>query len=199
MASDFDDIRAGMQTREDDSSSGQATFIAALVGVLIFGAGIGYLLLPRGGTAPVTTSPTQSASVAAEPQKISKSELKKMRRAAMQMFVETQSELLSCARTQQHMSSVYQTYSDRNLPKYRAWNDLLFNNQKLSKLGKDMNQLEAQAYVLTGGMQNDVREVFGDINMQLGATGAQVDPIKCGQLNAAVQRRQRDLEMPPKR
>ena len=198
MASDFDNIRAGMQTREDESSSGQAMFIAALIGVLIIGAGIGYLLLPRSSAAPVTSSPTQSAQVTAQPQQHSKSELKQMRRAAMKMFMETQSELLSCAQTQRHMSNVYQAYSARNLPKYQAWNDLLFNNQKLSKLGQDMNQFEAQAYVLTGGMQNDVREVFGDINMQLGATSKKIDPVKCGQLNAAVQRRQRDLEMPPK-
>lgn len=200
MASDFEDIRAGMETKDKDASSGQGLFMALLMAVLVVGAGIGYLVLPR-DAAPQTTSASgyaQAATkVSAKPKKFKKSELKKMRRAAIKMYMETQGELMSCAQSQRHMAGVFQAYSARNLPKYQAWNDLLSPTSKLAKLGKDKNSLEAQAYIITGGMQNDVQETFQDINMQLNSYGKQIDPVKCGQLNAAVQRRQRDLEMPP--
>lgn len=200
MASEFEDIRAGMQSQKSDTSSGQGLFMALLMAVLVVGAGIGFLVIPRdAGTQTISAfgEIQTAAKTSTKPKKIKNSELKKMRRAALKMYMETQGELMSCAQSQRHMAGVFQAYSARNLPKYQAWNDLLSPTSKLAKMGTDKLSLEAQAYIITGGMQMDVNETFKDVNMQLNSYGKKVDPIKCGQLNAAVQRRQRDLEMPP--
>ncbi|MEM9055501.1 MAG: hypothetical protein AAGB16_09265 [Pseudomonadota bacterium] len=193
MSSDFKTIRADLQGHKTADSSGQMTFIALLVAVLAIGGVIGYMMLPSG-------SNTHQIAVAekAEPQKpkakkLKKSQLKKMRHAELRKFLETQGELRSCAMSQRHLTHVYQSYTKRNQAKYEAWNTLFYPGQKLSDLGKDMNALEGQAYMLGGGMQNDVKDIFSDIEMELNAYNKKIDPIKCGQLNTRVQRRELDL------
>ncbi len=199
MASDFESIRSDLLSQKEEASSGQTLFLFMLIAVLVVGSAIGYMVIPReadtGGVVVAETSAQQVAS-STPAKKYKTSELKKMRRAEMRKFRETQAELRHCASDQRHMSVVLTSYTNRNQASFNAWSNLLDSQKKLAEMGQK-NSLESTAYVLTGGMQADVRDVFKDIEVELNSYGREIDPIKCGQLNAAVQRRQRDLETPP--
>ena len=191
MASDFEKIRTEMVVQEDQASSGQAMFLFLLIAVLVIGAGIGYLVIPR-GTASGSAIVAEHNSTAVQTT-YSKSELKQMRRQALAQFRETQAELRHCASGQRHMSAVLKSYTQRNQAAYNAWQDMFEMTSKM----RDASALESTAYVLTGQMQADTREMFQDVALELNAHGRKIDPIKCGELNAAVQRRQRDISLPP--
>lgn len=191
MASDFEKIRTEMVVQEDQASSGQAMFLFLLIAVLVIGAGIGYLVIPR-GTASGSAIVAEHNSTAVQTT-YSKSELKQMRRQALAQFRETQAELRHCASGQRHMSVVLKSYTQRNQAAYNAWQDMFEMTSKM----RDASALESTAYVLTGQMQADTREMFQDVALELNAHGRKIDPIKCGELNAAVQRRQRDISLPP--
>lgn len=191
MASDFEKIRTEMVVQEDQASSGQAMFLFLLIAVLVIGAGIGYLVIPRGATSGSAIVAEHNST--AVQTTYSKSELKQMRRQALAQFRETQAELRHCASGQRHMSVVLKSYTQRNQAAYNAWQDMFEMTSKM----RDASALESTAYVLTGQMQADTREMFQDVALELNAHGRKIDPIKCGQLNAAVQRRQRDISLPP--
>ena len=199
MASDFENIRSELVSQKVEESSGQTLFMIMLVAVLVIGGVIGYMVIPRGSSTSGVTmaSASQPASSAATPvKKYKASELKKMRRAEMRKFRETQAELRYCASGQRHLSVVLTSYTNRNQAAFNAWSDLSNSSKKLAGMG-GKSSLESTAYMLTGGMQADVRDVFKDIELELNSAGQKIDPIKCGQLNTEVQRRQRDLDMPP--
>jgi len=191
MASDFEKIRTEMVVQEDQASSGQAMFLFLLIAVLVIGAGIGYLVIPRGAASGSAIVAEHNS--AAVPTTYKKSELKQMRRQALAQFRETQAELRHCASGQRHMSVVLKSYTQRNQAAYNAWQDMFEMTSKM----RDASALESTAYVLTGQMQADTREMFQDVALELNAHGRKIDPIKCGELNAAVQRRQRDISLPP--
>ena len=196
MASEFDDIRADLLSQKEESSSGQTLFLFMLVAVLAIGGVIGYLVLPRdaGVSNANVASVSQAAGTTATPvKKYKKSELRKMRRVEMRKFRETQAELRNCTTSPGRTSAIFTSYTNRNQPAYNAWQALY----DPSKAMVGANALESSAFVLTGGAQRNAQEMFKDIEVELNAHGRAVDPIKCGQLNAEVQRRQRDLPMPP--
>lgn len=197
MASDFENIRSELVNQTvEEPSSGNTLFICLLVGVLVIGSVIGYLVIPRGSNTSNVAAAERSDPQATPAKTYKTSELKTMRRDAMRTFRETQAELRHCASGQRHMSVVLTSYTNRNQANYNAWSNLFDSSKKLAEMGQK-NGLETTAYMLTGGMQADVRDVFKDIELELGAHGREIDPLKCGELNAAVQRRQRDLDTPP--
>ncbi|MEO1659434.1 MAG: hypothetical protein AAFR51_00490 [Pseudomonadota bacterium] len=190
MASDFRNVRRELQENAAEQDSGNVFFVMMLIAVIAIGGAAGYWLWPRAdGAAPMAQVETTT------PVKISKSELKKARRAEMTKFRETQAKLLSCAGKQRHMMSVYQQYNQRNLQTYKAWFQVLDPSTSLSKMG-EMNALEANAYMLTQG-NGAVRDMMQDIHMELSSGQASISPIECGQLNADVQRRKLDLTPVP--
>ena len=191
MASDFERIRTELTGQEDQSSSGQTMFLFLLIAVLVIGAGIGYLVIPRGDTAGTAVVAEQNSTAVKTTYK--KSELKQMRREALAQFRETQAELRHCASGQRHMSVVLKSYTQRNQAAYNAWQDMFEMTTKM----RGASALESTAYVLTGQMQADTREMAQDVALELNAHGRKIDSIKCGELNAAVQRRQRDISLPP--
>jgi hypothetical protein len=191
MASDFEKIRTELVAQEDQASSGQTMFLFLLIAVLVIGAGIGYLVIPRGAASDSAIVAEHNSTAAQTTYK--KSELKQMRREALAQFRETQAELRHCASGQRHMSAVLTSYTQRNQAAYNAWQDMFEMTSKM----RDASALESTAYVLTGQMQADTREMFQDVALELNAHGRKIDPIKCGELNAAVQRRQRDISLPP--
>ncbi len=191
MASDFNNVRRELQESAAEQDSGNLFFVLMLVAVIAIGGAAGYWLWPRtDGAAPIVQVETSTPVV-----KLSKSELKKARRAELTKFQETQAKLLSCARTQRHMMNVYEQYNARNLKAYEGWFQVLDPVKSLSKMG-EMNALEANAFMLTQG-NGAVRDAMQDIQMQLSAGQASVTPIECGQLNAQVQRRTLDLAPVP--
>ncbi len=166
-------------------------FLFLLIAVLVIGAGIGYLVIPRGDAqGSVIVAEHNSTAIKTT---YKKSELKRMRREALAQFRETQAELRHCASGQRQMSVVLKSYTQRNQAAYNAWQDMFEMTTKM----RGASALESTAYVLTGQMQADTREVFQDVALELNAHGRKIDPIKCGELNAAVQRRQRDISSPP--
>ena len=191
MASDFNHIRADLQGRKTEESSGQMAFIAALVAVLAIGGVIGYMMLPSGKSQNPVAVAEKSEPKKPKAKKLKKAELKKMRRAELSKFRQTQAQLLTCVQSQRHMLGVHKAYTARNQAKYQAWHTLLDPAAKLSKMG-DMNALEAQAFMMTGG-QNTVQDMFEEIEMELNAYNQKIDVVKCGQLNSRVQRRELDL------
>lgn len=195
MASDFNNIRADLQGRQAEEPSGQMMFIGLLVGVLAIGGVIGYMLLPQDSNSQVVSVAERSEPTKPKAKKLKKSELKKLRKAEMAKFRETQTQLISCASSQRHMIKVYETYNARNQSKYDAWRAAYDPAKKLSKMG-EMNALEANAFMLTGG-QSAVNDMFAEVQMELGAYDKKIDPIECGNLNARVQRRELDLKDAP--
>ncbi len=196
MASDFDDIREELLSQREEPNSGQALFVFLLVSVLAIGAVIGYMVLPRDSGPQAIQMASVSETTPAEPAKAKTyktSDLKKLRLSEMRKFRNTQAELRNCAPPESRVNIALDTYTNRNQAAYTAWSDLFDNTEKLAK----MNGLESSAYILTGSMQNDVKDVFADMAVELNAHDSKVDPIKCGQLNGEVQRRQRDLDFPP--
>lgn len=196
MASDFDDIREELLSQQGDPSSGQGLFVFLLISVLMIGGVIGYVAMPREGASQSPQIVSASVDASVKPTKAKtykKSELKTLRLSEMRKFRNTQAELRNCASEKGKVNIALQTYTNRNQAAFTAWSALFDNTEKLAK----MNGLESSAYVLTGSMQNDVKDVFADMAVELNAHGSQVDPIKCGQLNGEVQRRQRDLDFPP--
>lgn len=199
MASDFENIRSELVSQKVEESSGQTLFMIMLVAVLVIGGVIGYMVIPRGSNTSgvtVASASQQATSAAAPVKKYKTSELKKMRRTEMRKFRETQAELRYCASGQRHLSVVLTSYTNRNQAAFNAWSDFQNSGNRLAGMG-GKSSLESTAYMLTGSMQADVRDVFKDIELELNSAGQKIDPIKCGQLNTEVQRRQRDLEMPP--
>ena len=201
MASDFENIRSELANQPVEEPPNQTLFLCLLAAVLVIGGVIGYMVIPRSShtstTAAVGAS-QQQVSAPSPAKKYKTSELKKIRRVEMRKFRQTQAELHFCSSEQRHLSVVLTSYTNRNQASYNAWSSLFDSSKKLADLGQK-NGLESTAYMLTGGMQADVRDVFKDIELELGAHGREIDPLKCGELNSAVQRRQRDLETPPVR
>lgn len=196
MASDFDNIRSNLRASEPEKSPNQLGFILTLVGVVAIGGAIGFLLLPKGSSTAAEQAEAGSAPAAqAAVQALSEAELKQMRREELLKFRETHTMLMSCARSQNHMRTVHQSYQARNIERQKAWFKLFDPTETLRKM-TDMNQLEAHAYMLTRG-QGDMQEIIADINTEVGASRVGIDPIKCGQLNAQVQRRELDLKPIP--
>lgn len=194
MPSELNDIRSNLrdQVPETGQNESQLGFILLLVGVIGLGGLIGFVVMPK-SSAPSA----QAAQVQTEPapKPLSKRALKDMRRAELKTFTETQTQLLSCAQSQRHMMAVHQAYVTRNMDRRNAWYALNDPTQRMSKMA-EMNQMEATAYMLTQG-NGDVREMMQDITMQVNGSRRKIDPIKCGQLNSQVQRRELDLKPIP--
>ncbi|MEL6861571.1 MAG: hypothetical protein AAGL11_07020 [Pseudomonadota bacterium] len=193
MASDFDNIRSNLRQQQQapERSSGQLGFIIALVAVIALGGVIGYLALPK-DSAPRMSSASETAPAA---KAVSKSDLKEMRRAELNKYRETQVTLLQCVKSQRSMESVYKAYLARNASLRQAWYEIDSPMDRLNKL-TEMNQLEATAYMMTRG-RDAQRDLMSDIEADLGSARMKIDPIKCGQLNAQVQRRELDLKPIP--
>lgn len=192
MASDFKTIRADLQERKPQQKTAPLNFIIALVAVLVLGGLVGFLVLPGNGTEAPVIANTSAAPDSPTPRAPSKAALKKIRRAELSKYRETQIKLLRCTDSQPHLAQVYKTYSDRNLATYQAWHRLFDPTDALKK----MSPLEAQAFALT--QQNALRsQIMADINMDVKAVQTQIDPIACGHLNSSVQRRQLDLKPVP--
>ena len=193
MASDFENIRSNLRQQQQDPepSSGQMGFNIALVAVIALGGLIGFLVLPK-----ESGSRTASVSKAApETQAVSKSELKEMRRVELDKYRETQVTLMQCVRSQRGIESVYRAYLARNASLRQAWYEIDSPIDRLNKL-TEMNQLEATAYLMTRG-RDAQSDLLSDIEADLGSARMKIDPIKCGQLNAKVQRRELDLKPIP--
>lgn len=191
MASDFDHIRSNLQEHEPETSSGQTGFVAALVGVVAIGGLIGFMILPKSPASPEKTTTAQPQA----DQKLSKSDLKQMRSAELDKFRTTQATLIQCIKSQPNMASVHQAYIARNQSRQQAWFKLDSPVDRLNKLAT-MNQLEATAYMMTQGGRAH-RDILEDIYREVGASQVKIDPIKCGQLNSKVQRRELDLKPVP--
>lgn len=194
MASDFENIRSNLQGHEPEKSSGQAGFIAALVGVIAIGGLVGFMIMPKSTTSPERSETATAPKPQAE-KKLSKSDLKRMRSAELDKFRTTQATLVQCVKSQPSMASVYQAYVARNQSRQQAWFKLDSPVDRLNKLAK-MNQLEATAYMMTQGGKAH-RDIVEDIHREIGAANVKIDPIKCGQLNSKVQRRELDLKPVP--
>lgn len=195
MASDFNDIRANLRGQEPEKSENQLGFILLLIGVIGLGGLIGFAVMPKSNAPIVQAETSQAPAQPAAEQKLSKKELKAMRRAELQKFAQTQTQLIQCAQSQRHMMNVYQAYLARNMDRRNAWYGLNDPVKRMEKMA-EMNQMEITAYMLTQG-NGDVRDMMEDVAMQVNSSQAKIDPIKCGQLNGQVQRRELDLKPVP--
>lgn len=195
MASDFNDIRANLRGQEPEQSQNQLGFILLLIGVIGLGGLIGFLIMPKADAPIVQAETSQSQAQPVAEQKLSKKELKAMRRAELRKFAQTQTQLISCAQSQRHMMNVYQAYLARNMERRNAWYGLNDPVKRMEKMA-EMNQMEITAYMLTQG-NGDVRDMMEDVAMQVNSAQTKIDPIKCGHLNGQVQRRELDLKPVP--